>query len=85
MGQMARENELGECCEFMSKLLLAFVFEQKRPVYWMSAEGRGDVSVLVSQEWLKTEDCRMVSVLENGNWESHCFGESKGSDDTWFL
>lgn len=82
---MARENELQECCEFMSKLLLAYVFEQKRPTYFMSANGRGDVSVLVSQEWLKTEDCRMVSVLENGNWEKHCFGEPKGGGDAWLL
>lgn len=82
MEQMARENELQECCEFMSKLLLAYVFETTKTEFAYASEGRGGVCVLVDKRWRWREVDGGVKMC---HWEEHCFGESKGSNDTWLL
>lgn len=76
---MARANELEECCEFMARLLLAYVFETEKTEFSCVCPGRGGVHVIISDKWRWRES---VNVLQ---WEKHCFGESKGNDDTWLL
>lgn len=81
MEQMARTNELDECCRFLSVLLLAYSFETTKESYYHSVVGRGEVGVKIDNRWRWHEPVDGVKIC---HWEEHCFGE-KGGDDTWFL
>ncbi len=81
MSQMARTNELDECCEFLSKMLLAYVFETTKTSYYHKSDGRGEIGVKIDKRWRWTEPVNGVKVC---NWEEVCFPE-KGEDDIWML
>lgn len=75
------DNDLRDCCQFISSMLIAYVFETTETSYYHKADGRGEVGVKIDSRWRWEES---VNGLKMCHWEEVCFHE-KGENDTWLL